>query len=255
MKATRANEKLFWNNRARNYPLPFEKETYAKTGRILRMLEGMGVGFQGRRILDIGCGTGVYALRLAGQAKSATGVDSSPEMLKIFRAQRRQRGIKNAPCLLCVWSAMPAARLAGRFDIALASMTMAIKTRADILKMEKTAALRVYIGWAGVRRNALLEKVYGHHGVKYQAPEGAAIILKVLKKLGRKPAVRYILDSWEKKASPAQTMRDIEVGLTVNGAKMDAVWVTALLKRVTRQGQVRQRTSVRKALITWGDQS
>jgi ribonuclease Y len=33
MKGTRANEKLFWNNRAKNYPRPFEKETYAKTER------------------------------------------------------------------------------------------------------------------------------------------------------------------------------------------------------------------------------
>ncbi len=251
MKGTRANEKLFWNNRARNYPLPFDRETSAKTGRILRLLEGMGVEFKGRRILDIGCGTGVYALRLAGRAKAALGVDSSPEMLKLFRAERRRRGISNAACLLSVWSALPAARVAGRFDLALASMTMAVKTRADILKMEKAAPRRVYIGWAGLRRNALLEKVYARHGVEYRAPEGAAAVLKALKKLGRKPEVRYIRDCWEKKASPAATLRDIEVGLTVNGAKMDREWVESLLKRMARKGLIKQTTSVRKALITW----
>lgn len=251
MRGTRANEKLFWNNRARNYPLPFEKETCAKTGRILKLLVGMGVIFKGRRVLDIGCGTGVYALRLAKQAKSAAGVDSSPEMLKIFRAERRRRGIKNASCLLSVWSAMPAASLAGRFDLALASMTMAIKSKPDILKMEKAAPRRVYIGWAGLRRNALLEKVYAKHGVEYKAPEGAAAVLKILKELGRKPKVKYIRDSWEKTASPAETMRDMEVGLKVNGAKMDRDWVESLLKRIARKGLVRQVTSVRKALITW----
>ena len=252
MKGTRANEKLFWNNRARNYPLPFEKETYAKTGRILRLLGGLGVNFKGRRVLDIGCGTGVYALRLAKTAKRALGVDSSPEMLKLFRSERKERGIKNASCLLSSWNSMPVSRLAGRFDIALASMTMAIKNKSDIIKMEKTARERcVYIGWAGVRRNALLEKVYARHGVKYQAPEGAAIVLEALKALGRKPAVKYIRDSWEKKASPAETIRDIEVGLKVNGAKMDREWVESLLKRMSRKGRVRQLTSVRKALITW----
>ena len=251
MKGTRANEKLFWDNRARNYPIPFEKETYTKTGRILHLLGGMGVSFKGRRVLDIGCGTGVYALRLARQLKSAHGVDSSPEMLKIFRAEQRRRGIKNATCALHTWGSFPASNLKGRFDIALASMTMAIKTKADLLKMEKAASCCVYIGWAGIRRNALLEKVYGRHGVKYQAPEGAAAVLKALRELRRKPAVRFIRDSWEKTYSPTETMRDIEVGLTVNGAKMDREWVAALLKRMTRKGLVRQVTSVRKALITW----
>ncbi len=251
MKATPANEKLFWNNRARNYPLPFEKETYAKTGRLLRLLAGLGVEFKGLRVLDIGCGTGVYALRLAKQAKSALGVDSSPEMLKLFRAEQRRRGIRNASALLSSWKTMPAGRLAGRFDVALASMTMAIKDRSDIVKMEKTAGLCVYIGWAGVRRNALLEKVYAKHGVKYQAPEGAGVVLKVLKKLGREPRVKYITDSWTKKASTADTLRDLEVGLKVNGAKMDRPWVEALLKKIARNGKVRQATSVRKALIVW----
>jgi SAM-dependent methyltransferase len=251
MKGTRANEKLFWNNRARNYPRPFERETYAKTGRLLRLLGGLGVIFKGLRVLDVGCGTGVYALRLAGQAARTCGVDSSPEMLKLFRAERARRGIKNSSCLLSAWSALPAGRVAGRYDVALASMTMGVKTRADLLKMEKAAPVCVYIGWAGVRRNALLDRVYARHGVKYEAPEGAALVLKVLKQLGRKPAVRYVTDSWVKKNSVEETLRDLEVSLKVNGAGMDRPWVEGLLKKLARRGTVRQTTSVRKALIVW----
>ncbi|MFA6433845.1 MAG: class I SAM-dependent methyltransferase [Elusimicrobiales bacterium] len=251
MKGTRANEKLFWNHRAASYPKPFEKETRAKTGRILRLVERLGVGFEGRRVLDIGCGTGVYALQLAGKAKSVLGLDSSPEMLRIFRGERRKRRIKNASCLLSAWSAAPSSLTAGRFDIALASMTMAIKTEADLRKMETAAAHCVYIGWAGARSNPLLKKIYARHGVAYKAPEGAAVVLKFLKKFGREPRVKFIRDRWEKKASPAETMRDIEVGLKVNGAKMDAAWVETLLKKITRNGLVKQTTSVRKAVIVW----
>jgi SAM-dependent methyltransferase len=251
MKGTLSNEKLFWDNRARNYPLPFEQETLTKTRRILRLLGRMGVGFKGRRILDIGCGTGIYGLALAGQAKSVLGLDSSTAMLKIFRAERRKRGISNAACTASSWAAINSSRLAGRFDIAIASMTMAIKSEADLLKMERAASCRVYIGWAGVRRNALLEKVYAKHSVKYLAPEGAAVVLKALKRLGRAPAVRYIRDNWERKASTGDTLRDIEVGLKVNGARMDKAWVESLLKKLARNGMVGQVTSVRKALITW----
>ncbi|HAH30867.1 MAG TPA: hypothetical protein DCL44_00975 [Elusimicrobia bacterium] len=252
MNGTCLNEKLFWNNRARNYPLPFESENLKKTNRILRILRIMGAHFEGRRVLDIGCGTGVYALPLAGKAKSVLGLDSSPAMLKIFRAECRNHDVTNASCVLSSWAAIPSARLAGRFDIALASMTMAIKNKTDLLKMEKTSREScVYIGWAGVRNNILLKKVYAKHGIKYRAPQGSEIVLKILEELERKPAVRFIRDSWERKASPAETMRDIEVGLKVNGTKMDRAWVESQLNKLVKNGMIRQLTSIRKALITW----
>lgn len=182
MKNTPANERLFWNCRARHYPLPFDPSTLGKTSRILRLLRGMGADFKGRAILDIGCGTGVYALPLTGEAAGVLGIDSSPAMLRVFRAQARSRKLANARCLRAVWEEVPAAEVRKGFDIALASMTNAIRGKAALLKMEAAARERcVYIGWAGVRKNSLLEAVYAHHGLKYGAPEGAGRILKVLK--------------------------------------------------------------------------
>jgi len=251
MKGSRTNEKLYWNSRARNYPVPFERGTAAKTRRMLALLARLGADFKGKRALDIGCGTGVYALPLAGRAKRVMGVDSSAAMLRVYRRVRRERGITNAPCLLAEWGRLPAARVRGRFDIALASMTAAVKTRADILKMETAAPLRVFIGWAGVRRNALLERVYAAHGVAYQAPEGAERALKILAALGRSPRAVYLRDSWTKSASVAETLREIAVSMRVNGARFDEERTRALLKPFTRGGKVRQLTRARKAVIIW----
>lgn len=252
MRGTKADEKLFWNSRARSYPLPFDPATAAKTRRILRLLARLGADFKGRRVLDIGCGTGVYALQLAGAARLAFGIDSSAAMLKVFRRERRLRGLVNAGCALAAWGDLPARLLRGRFDVALASMTAAIKGEKDLLKMETAARERcVYIGWAGVRRNSLLEKVYAAHGLEYKAPEGAARVLATLKKLGRRPRVLYITDSWTKAATQRETLREIGVSMKVNGVKLRRDWTAALLRRRARGGEVRQRTSMRKALITW----
>ena len=47
----------------------------------------------GREALDIGCGTGVNALRLAERGFSVRGIDHSPEMLAIADAKVRDRGL------------------------------------------------------------------------------------------------------------------------------------------------------------------
>ncbi|HAN04291.1 MAG TPA: hypothetical protein DCW72_09270 [Elusimicrobia bacterium] len=251
MKGNRTNEKLYWSSRADNYPTPFDRLTAAKTRRMLALLARLGADFSGKRLLDIGCGTGVYALPLAGRAREVLGVDSSAAMLRVYRRVRREHGIANAPCVLAEWGRLPAGRVRGRFDIALASMTAAVKTRADILKMEAAAPLRVFIGWAGVRRNALLERVYADHGVEYRAPEGAERALKILAALGRAPRTVYLRDSWAKAASVPETLREIAVSMRVNGARFDEERTRALLKQFTRGGKVRQLTRARKAVIIW----
>jgi len=251
MKGTRTNEKLYWDSRAANYPRPFGRSNAGKTRRMLRLLAGLGVRFAGKRLLDIGCGTGVYALPLAKTAAGVLGVDSSAAMLAVYRAERRARGIRNAPCLRAEWARLPAARVKGRFDIAFASMTAAVKTRGDLLKMEAAAPLCVYIGWAGLRRNALLERVYAAHGVEYKAPEGEERALALLKALGRRPRVLRVSDSWTKAASAAETLHELEISMRVNGARFDPELSKKLLRPFTRGGKVRQLTRARKAVIVW----
>lgn len=253
MISTPANERLFWNGRAANYPLPFEAGVFDKTERILRVLKRMGAEFGGRRVLDIGCGTGVYALHLAaGGAKSVLGVDSSSAMLRIFRRERRQRRLDGASCLLASWASLPASRVAGRFDVALASMTMAIKGKADLVKMEKAAMERcVYIGWAGVRRNALMEKIFRGHGLEYIAPRGAEAVIPALRGLGRRFSLAYVRDSWTKTDLLPAAQKEIELNLRVNGVRPKKEWIREILERIAIDGKVTQLTRARKAVITW----
>ena len=194
MKKTNSGLKTFWKRKAGHYPLPFERKTAARTARIVRLLEGMGVVFRGRSLLDIGCGTGIYGLFLAGRASRVLGVDSSKTMLHKFRAQARARKIKNAACRNAPWQAFRPKPGEPRFDIALASMTMAVRSPADLLRMERTAGERcVYIGWAGKRKNSFMERIFSAHGLAYEAPDGSGKILEILKKLNRKAKIKFAM--------------------------------------------------------------
>ena len=51
---------------------------------------------RGRRVLDVGCGDGRFALGLAPLAASVTGLDPDPESIAAARRNARRSGIRNA---------------------------------------------------------------------------------------------------------------------------------------------------------------
>ena len=207
--------------------------------------------FCGRSLLDIGCGTGIYGLFLADKASRALGVDSSNAMLARFRAQARSRKIKNAACLRKDWHS--ARRLPGApFDIALASMSMAVRSPADILRMEGTAVERcVYIGWAGKRKNSFMERIFSAHGLDYEAPDGGEKILKILKELNRKARIKFITDSWVRSGTYKETLADAIDHLKVNNVPVRRQWLRKFIKARVRNGRVAHKTLARKVLIVW----
>jgi len=252
MISTKKNEKLFWDNKAEGYPLPFDPPTLKKTFRLVRAAEKLGADFSGRTLLDIGCGTGIYALALAAKVNSALGVDSSGGMLRRFRAEAGKHHIRNAKTLKSAWGDVEQARVAKKFDIALASMTHAVITLKDLRKMETAAReLCVYIGWAGIRRNSFLEKIYAHHKTAYLPPAGAERIIPLLKRLGRRFKLVYLKDSWQWRGKPEDSLKDIELNLKVNNTAIDRAWLDKFLKNRIRNGILVHTTIARKAIIVW----
>jgi len=63
-------------------------------GRMERIYHAIAdeVAAPGRRILDLGCGTGGVALACAGRGATVVGIDENPEMLEIARAKSSPAG-------------------------------------------------------------------------------------------------------------------------------------------------------------------
>lgn len=255
MIATAKNKKLYWNSRALSYPRPFEPSIIRKTRAKIKYLRECGIDFNGKDLLDIGCGSGIYALALARRCKSVTGIDSSKAMLANYISEAKDKNITNASCLEEEWGKVPEEKIIKKFDIVLASMTAAVQNYDEVMKMEKAAReWCVYIGWAGERHNALLEKIYNHHGVKYLPPPGCENIIAALEKAGHLYHAEYMYEAWIKAKSIDETLADLEVNMTVNAEKLDKEWTLNLLKKKAKNGIVRQKTKVRKAIIIWQPQ-
>jgi len=78
------------------------------------IVEAAGTGFS--RLLDVGCGAGRMLELLAPRAEQAVGVDLSPAMLGVARAQLEQAGLRNVQLRQGDIYALPVE--AGAFDLA-----------------------------------------------------------------------------------------------------------------------------------------
>jgi ubiquinone/menaquinone biosynthesis C-methylase UbiE len=79
------------------HPWPLNRETDEEMGWRLKCLGIVPADYQGKRVLDMGCGTGEYALWYAANgASSVTGVDLSDGSLAIARRRREEATAANA---------------------------------------------------------------------------------------------------------------------------------------------------------------
>ncbi|MFT5686632.1 MAG: arsenite methyltransferase [Myxococcota bacterium] len=82
----------FWDNLAEEYaakPVELPEAFEHKIATTMSHLK------PSHTILDVGCGTGTLALRLAGEATAVHGLDFSPEMIRIATGKAAAQGLDN----------------------------------------------------------------------------------------------------------------------------------------------------------------
>lgn len=243
--------RLFWDRKAEGYPSPLAPGTLRATRRTLAMMRRLGAEWRGRDVLDIGCGTGLFALAMAPAARRVTGTDLSPRMLARMRGEAAAAGLRNVEALRADWKRFPAAALEGRFALAVASMTSAVGAPAEILKMESCAEKCAYVGWYGVRKNPVMEAIFRLHGLPYRSPEGASRVERSLRALGRRFRKRVFSEVWRREEPLEKALREARAHIEINGIKFLKKEAGELLLKLFPGGTVRQRTEARKALFVW----
>ena len=131
--------RLFWEEKAHTYPHPFKEDILSFTEAISGIVEERCLSIKGAKILDIGCGTGAFALLLAQQGASVTALDISETMLKRLTAEAQRQGIQGVKTIRASWKEIDphSAGLSGLFDVVLSALSVAVRTKKDILKMEE----------------------------------------------------------------------------------------------------------------------
>lgn len=166
-----------WNNKASTYSrYSQDKERFEHS--ILKTLDKNGITFKDKTVVDIGCGTGVYTLHVAQDAKRVTCIDNSSAMLDILGEDAKKIGIENLNIVESGWEKFHTCK--DDFDIALCTMSPAISEISHMQKMHECAQTKIYLGWAGKRKSTILDEIFQAHKSYYKAPNGAQRLSKWL---------------------------------------------------------------------------
>lgn len=161
MKKENIDQKKKWDKRADSYPR-FSEKSSGIEDKVINITESAGVFFTGKTVLDIGCGTGRFTIRIAKKAAHVTGMDISGEMLNILLEDSLAEGLTNISTVCADWKDIRPEKT----DIVMATLTPALRTEEDFQRMIDTAEEHViYLGWVERRESAMIREIYSMHSV------------------------------------------------------------------------------------------
>lgn len=159
---TTQESKEFWNKRAKTFPRYSPDENSYEAG-LLQLARDHGALFRDKNILDVGCGCGMYTIRLALEGRSVTALDLSDEMLSILAADARKMGLDNIEYVNSGWLEYSGGRA---YDLIFCSMTPALHSEEGKAKVASfPGAQVVYIGWNGGPLSTVMAGLYEHYRV------------------------------------------------------------------------------------------
>ncbi len=178
---TKEQQEKFWNSRAETFPRYEEGEDSYEAG-MLKAARSLGVVFKGAEVLAVGCGSGMYTIRLAKEAKRVTAVDISGEMLRILREDAAAQGLTNIDTYHCDWPEFKSDR---KFDVVFCSMTPAVQSDEGREKLLRHAeGWVVYMGFADRIDKGMTAKLYEHYGIKPKQFHDALLMREWLESKG-----------------------------------------------------------------------
>lgn len=148
----------FWDFRAEDYNLSSSTDDaqLKRTEKVQSLLD-KGIISAESRVLDIGCGSGQFAVELAKKTKKVVGLDFSEKMLSYASQNAAAAGLKNTVFIHTDWDSFLSAE---PFDLVIASMSPAIHKPDHLYKMIDCSRGYCYLSSFVERHSSLKEELY-----------------------------------------------------------------------------------------------
>lgn len=239
----------FWDNASVTYNTNKDEIKSRRTTRTLAALREKGLLFDGMRVLDIGCGTGMMALALAREGAWVTAVDFSSGMLDRFKSEIPKDLDNKISLIQEDWHKLDIRQQKWEkaFDLVVAFMSPAVSTPTAFSKMIQCAVKGCAIrGWAARRQPQVFRDLWKIIMDRPLDDKPQSILYKInlLFSMGLYPDVYFDVVEWDQMVSLAtETRNQVAFFTKVTGkaAKDIRPMIHAYLQSQAGKGLIRKK--------------
>ncbi|MGE4266799.1 MAG: class I SAM-dependent methyltransferase [Deferribacterales bacterium] len=246
---TKDQQTDFWDNKAQTFPRYETKEDNYEA-EMLGKIKRMGVVFKDADILDVGCGSGMYTIRIAKEAKSVTATDISGEMLRILNEDAKDNGVDNIVTVHTDWKGFSTDR---KYDVVFCSMTPAIQSDEARWKVTDCSCGHVaYMGFAGKMDSAVLNGLYGKFGITQRDFSDSLNMKAWLEKNGYGYSAETVDGEWVVSRTLDGMVKNTYDMLSTYNVPLDEKYIREYVERFRNEsGEYTDRTKYRIEVIVW----
>ncbi|ABK83253.1 class I SAM-dependent methyltransferase [Campylobacter fetus] len=243
-----------WDDMSNSYPRYNDSAMKKDVNFVLNWCEEIGVRFEGKSIIDIGCGTGTVAIPLASKGAKVCGIDLSPGMLEVLENDAKTLGIDSLiTTFISDWDSY---EIKDKFDIVLTSLTPALHSDENVIKAFSAAKdIGIYVGWGDYKKSKFLDILIDSHKQTPQKPVRGCIKAAQFKDILDKNGILFkttsFESSWENKLSMDQAINYSNAILKRCELIPDSKIIDEVLAKFQQNDKVIISTDAQKSIILY----
>lgn len=196
----------YWDKAARDYDTDEKEINDGRFEKVIEIFKRKGLLFNEMAVLDIGCGTGTFAMTLARQGAHVTALDFSEGMLAKFREAIPLDLEKRITILKEDWHNINIRKVGwyGKFDLVIAFMSPGMATPRAFFNMMQCSRKGCAIkGWADKRDHPILSDLWSKIMEKdlEDNPQSFLYKINLLFSLGIFPEITFDTIHWDQDMS------------------------------------------------------
>jgi SAM-dependent methyltransferase len=246
----------FWDLRAEEFNNIREEQK--EKFELIQLLLSKGLIKNDYDVLDIGCGTGKYALELAKVAKHVIGIDISPKMIRYAEQNAKSMNLKNTNFKVIAWQNLNVKQMNWnkKFDLVFASMSPAISSKKDLIKMIEASRKYCFMSGFVYRKDKvkdeLIKRIIGKERTK-SFEKNIYCAFNILWNMGIYPEITYKDVVWNKKMSSEKATEIYTILLKKMAKNDDSIQtkVQAYIEEISNDGKIEESIEAKIAWMLW----